>query len=295
MLERILIPLDGSPVAEAVLPQVGRLLKRQDSEVLLVHAVSIPPIPDVNYALLAGEPKAEAEKYAAGVEARLAAEGVRVRSIVKVGYPADVILDAVEKERATMVAMSTHGRSGLSRWVFGSIAEKVLRVCPVPVLLLRSRGAAGPAPAGELPMRGILVPVDGSEGSLSVIPRAGELARLFNARLVVLRVLEGPGVGFLGELVERPAVPPAPPSTGAPDEVTRYAAERLTAFGVPVVTLSVHGDPAGAILDIAASHNCDLVAMSTHGRRGPSRWVFGSVTEKVLHACPVPMLVVRTP
>lgn len=298
MLERILIPLDGSPAAEAVLPQVGRLLKRQDSEVVLFHAVSTPPIPDVNYGLLLGDPKAEGQTYVKAVESRLAAEGVRVRSVLKVGYAPSLILETVDAERCTMIAMSTHGRSGLARWAFGSVAEKVVRASPVPVLLLRSFAPSGggfiPVKPIERPVRGILLPTDGREGSLAVVPRVVELARLFGCRVIVLRVIEGPGAGFAGELVEKPAVPPAAPKEGAPDEVTRYAAERLSSAGVPVVTLTVHGDPATGILDICASHDGDLIAMATHGRKGPSRWVLGSVTEKVLRASPVPMLVVRT-
>jgi nucleotide-binding universal stress UspA family protein len=297
VLERILVPLDGSPAAEAVLPQVRRLLKRRDADVLAVRAVDFPAGVAGDYGSLLHAFQRDAEKYVQGVEKRWAAEGARVRAIARPGAAADVILRVAQEERSTMIAMSTHGRTGLARWVFGSVAEKVLRASPIPVLAVRSfAGAGSPTPPEELPVRRILVPVDGSDEALAAIEPAAELAKLFGAQGVVATVEErvpaSPCGGFVGEI----AVPLQPPMPAAPPGRAghaRHAADRLAALGVPVVTLEVAGDAASQILDLVRTASIDLVAMATHGRSGLSRWVFGSVTEKVLRAAPVPVLIVR--
>lgn len=273
MLERILIPLDGSPLAEAILAQVRPFLRRNDSEVILLHVV-VPPSGGLDMPLPLHGPVREAGEYVDARVRGLEDQGVRARGRVCVGPAAETILGVAKEERATLIAMSTHGRSGISRWVFGSVAEKVVRSSPVPVMVMR----AARTPQVDTPLRNLLVPIDGSERSLAAVPSAKELARLFGARVALLHVIEE-GEGFL-----------PPPEV---ERALNAAVEDLGEAGVKVTTLLRRGDPATEILDVCGWHAADLIVMSTHGRSGFSRLFFGSVAEKVLRASPVPVLAMR--
>jgi nucleotide-binding universal stress UspA family protein len=281
LLDRILLPLDGSELAEATLGQVCRLLRLKDAQIVLVQAVPVPAQAGVDVGPLLVDLKEEAQRYITAIERHLRKEGTSVRGIVKVGSEAATILETASDQDATLIVMATHGRTGLSRFVFGSVAEKVLRAADTPLLLIRSYAAAAPgAPRtapGEMPFKRILLPVDGSEASLSILPHVIDLAKRVGSSVLVLGVVEPTREGKEGE----------------GDPLIRIASKRLSDAGIPVDPVVRLGDPASEILDAAKRHEADLIAMSTHGRSGPSRWVLGSVTEKVLRAAPVPMLVVR--
>jgi nucleotide-binding universal stress UspA family protein len=281
MLERIIVALDGSLTAEAVLPHVRRILHRQDSEIILVRAVV--PAPVENSILIADAAIGVARSYLAGIQERLEREGVRVTSEVRVGTAISILLEVAEERRATMIAMATHGATGIKRILLGSTAEVVLRKSPVPVFVVRPfwTEEEGPPEASETaPMRNLLVPVDGSDLAELAVPSALELARLFEARAILLRVLEESREG------------------GAPD--VREAEEHLDAIartferrGIDTFSLVQKGDPVEEIQKAVRFHHADLIVMTTHGRSGLSRLVTGSVTEQVLRRATVPLLVVR--
>lgn len=278
-MERILIPLDGSETAEAILPQVQRFLRRHAAEVILLQA--IPSLaPDFHFAVPGH--KDEVNAYIRKRTFELINDGIPARGFVKHGNAAELILETAATEHASMIAMSTHGRTGLERFVFGSIAEKVLRASPAPVLLVRSFPQAGLSRGRMegLPFRNILVPLDGSEASSSVIPLLLAFARPIDARVTFLHVAE-----------PDPLAPHFPP----PGKAVREAEQTLIEACIPAVVVDRQGDPASEILHHADEHETDLIVMSSHGRSGPSRWVLGSVTEKVLRSAKVPMIVSRRP
>ncbi len=279
-----MVPLDVSLTAEAILAQVRRVLYRNDSEVILVRAVVPPPVE--NSMVLAEASVGAAREYVAGKQERLKEAGVRVKSVVRIGSPLGVILDVAEEEKATLIAMATHGATGLARLLMGSVAEGVMRKSPVPVLLVRPFWSYEVMPAGGVehrPIRNILVPVDGSETSLAGVDAVVEMADLFEARVILLRVIEG----------KKRKAGTADPLDEAEEE-TRQLAKSVERRGVETLTLIEKGDPAEQILKAARFHEADLVAMATHGRSGLSRLVTGSVTEKVLRNANVPLLVTRT-
>jgi nucleotide-binding universal stress UspA family protein len=275
MFERILLPLDGSPLAEAVLSHVAPILRRKDSEVLLLRVSPSPVTIRGQSSPFTSEEKEVAECYVNDIARRLVDEGIRVRAAVESGAPAPSILDVAARERITLIALSTHGRSGLTRWVFGSVAEKVIRASPIPLLVIRSfRGVASPIPLAPIPFRTLLVPI--AAGFLRIVPFVMEFAQLFQSKVVLLHILE--------------------PESGAPEEVEeelKRVGKDLQAEAVATELVQKSGDPAHEILQTCEEVRADLVAMSTHGRDGLSRWALGSVTEKVLRAAPVPMLIVR--
>ncbi|HLY74820.1 MAG TPA: universal stress protein [Planctomycetota bacterium] len=283
MIERMVVPLDGSLTAEAILPQVRRLLYRNDSEIILVRAVE-PPVLE-NGIMLAEEALAAAREYILGKVERFEQQGVRVRSIVRYGSPAGVILDAAESERATMVALATHGATGLKRILFGSVAETVIRKSPVPVLLVRPFWCYELAPAGapeQRPIRNLLVPVDGLGLIRHAMSGIVEMARLFGTRVVLSRILEG---------AERRTVQVTEYS-GAEAELESIAKE-LEGQGIETIRLLGAGSPVERILETVHEEKIDMIAMATQGRSGWLRLREGSVTEEVLRRAEVPLLVSR--
>lgn len=276
MIERIVVPLDGSLTAEAILPQIRRVLYRNDSELILVRAVQ--PLLAENAILAADVELGAAREYVLGQLERLDRAGVRARHVVRIGSPASVILEIAEEQKATMIAMATHGASGVRRFLFGSVAESVIRRSPIPVLLVRpfwSYELVSSARPEKLPVRNVLVPVDGSDRSNKAVPNIVEFADLFESRVILLRVLE-----------EKEDQEKA-------QKQLQALARTFEKRGVEAVCLAERGDPLEQILKVVGSHAVDLVAMTTHGRSGISRAVTGSVTEEVLRRATVPLLITR--
>jgi nucleotide-binding universal stress UspA family protein len=159
MYERVLIPLDGSELAEAILPFAERVAGPADAEVILLRVVE--PLSVVAGLGTGGVvvPDAlvlhqvEARRYLDEMAKRLEARGLRVRTVLGLGTPADEVLATAKTEKADLIAMTTHGRRGLWRAALGSVAEEVLRSAPVPVLMVRkstrdrAEAAEPPAPA----------------------------------------------------------------------------------------------------------------------------------------------------
>ena len=285
MIERIVVPLDGSMTAEAILPQVRRLLYRQDSEILLVLAV---PVPMVENSIIVAEAQlGAAREYLMGQLEKLQKQGVRVRHVLRTGSPAQVILNVAEEEKATMIALATHGATGLKRFVFGSVAETVIRRSNVPVLLVRPFWSydLAPAKAAELrPIRNVLVPVESGDAVRAALPGIVELADLFDTRILLLRVLAGAH--------QRPV--DHDERAGAEQELEDLG-RRIEKQGVETQRLLEAGEPAERILAAVRERHVDLIAMVTHGRTGLTRWKQGSVTEEVLRQAEVPLLVIRAP
>jgi len=142
MYKKILVPLDGSPLAEKALDHAVRMARAFDSEIILFEVVHFMPIygsPELVAPLLVDEKQKElAEKYLAKVAREIEAKGVKVRSLVKTGQQVAIeIIDFAKENRVDLIIMSTRGRSGISRWVLGSTAHKVLTRAETPILLLR--------------------------------------------------------------------------------------------------------------------------------------------------------------
>ncbi len=148
MYNRILVPLDGSPVAEAVLPQAEMLAKCANAEIVLLSVITHPSvdyyIPDPAMALSVHmEQQNATRKYLQRVADDLTGQGLRVRTEMCDGPVAEAVLDYADSTQSDLIAMSTHGRSGIGRFLLGSVAEKVIRSAKVPVLLVRPANRSG--------------------------------------------------------------------------------------------------------------------------------------------------------
>jgi nucleotide-binding universal stress UspA family protein len=279
MFKKVLIPLDGSRLAARILLPLRRLLE-PGAEVTLLRVVE-PPSPAEHDRAPAAEVAMRAQL--AQVQETL---GLDVRSRVQLlrGDAAEEIVRYAGETEQELVAMSTHGRSGVERWVRGSIAERVLRHCEAPLLLCNPL-ALGTRDEG--PFRRILVPLDGSDRAERILALVEPLARAQDARVTLLRVEPMVVTEVPSPLLEGSLWDPAPLTASlAP------ARERLEAAGVPADATAAYGVVAAEILH--AAKDADLLAMTTHGRSGVPRWWFGSVAEQVLRHATCPLLVLRT-
>jgi len=147
--EKILVPLDGSALAESALARAADLASAGDATLMLVRAAEAHTLPGVDPTEAQVEVVQEAEEYLGAVAARLQREGLKkVETSVWYGPAASAIVEAARLRKADLVVMSTHGRSGLGRLILGSVAESVLRGTTTPILLLRAQEAPVEAPAG---------------------------------------------------------------------------------------------------------------------------------------------------
>jgi nucleotide-binding universal stress UspA family protein len=241
----------------------------------------------------------DAESYLRGIARRCRDAGATVHTRVLEGSPAGAILDSAKQERATMLAMTTHGRTGLLRLLMGSVADKVMRECELPVLLLRAFPLKDP-PASELaasnvaPFRRILIATDGSSTSMAIVDPAMRFASLFGSEIVALHVWDSfvlDGAPLLG--MEAGMRPPPESPLPSEDEVTARVARQLDPSGLKVTRVTRYGEPASEILDHSLEHEIDLIALATQDRWELSRWMKGSVAERVLRSARVPLLVLR--
>lgn len=299
MIRRVLVPLDGSALAESVLPAVQALATLTGAGVTLLQAVApLEPLlvlpEDRGELALDRAEQAAAERdavaYLATVARRLTEQHLIVDSRVVTEPPAGAIIRI--GMTVDLIAMATHGRSGVGRWVFGSVADKVLHGATVPVLLVRAGQAAV---AAGWPRR-ILVPLDGSALAEQALPLAALLARCASAELILTC-----SIGWARAAAERAlAIDVAGFGVTLPERAADQAHAYLTDIGqrLAVQGLAARSDIRGApaaeaILASAAEQAADLIVMSTHGRSGLGRWTYGSVADRVLRGAPIPIVLVR--
>lgn len=274
-MDRILVPLDGSALAEAILPLAGTLARAHRAELLLLRAV--PPRSD------RAEPEErEARTYLARLSERLHDRSLEtVRVLVPHGKPDLAIAEAAAERHVDLIAMTTHGRTGLSRLLLGSVAESVVRQAPAPVLVVRGEPSWG----GQI--RQVLVPLDGSELSGAILPVVERLAGPFEFVIHLLHAMEPlPAAAGAAARVEEIHALRQREAEGYLDKV----AGAIEPEGLPVHRAIRVGPPVQVIQQYAQEEAIDLIAMTTHGRTGLGRLLFGSVAEEVMRAVTIPLV-----
>ena len=307
MYSKILVPLDGSDLAEQVLPYVRLLAKGFQAEVELIRVIELmsPYLSEAEHGLyldrVTAEMRATVREYLEKLCASLREDGLTVSSTVQEGDPATHIVDKAEEEPATLVAMTTHGRSGISRWMLGSVSDKVLRATTNPLLIVRAQERE--TFAGEVSLQTVVVPLDGSPVAEEVLPHALAVARALDLGVMLCRVVPTPQLFYdngevvyiqsevdlmrLGESILNHL------DVQAVSYLERVERELGQEKVSSVETRLLHGYPADAIVDLVGMTPGVLVAMTTHGRSGVSRWVLGNVTDRVVRRSGGPVLVVR--
>lgn len=323
MFRTILVPLDGSTQAEKALPVATRIARLAQGKVIVIRAVSLAteywpammtPYPSIAQAAVDGE-LTEAEHYLQQVAASKLLADLSVETIVQFGPAAPSILAAATAHSVDLIVMGSHGFSGVGHWMLGSVAEKVVRHAPVPVLLWR---ANAPLPQTGLsdvgsPLR-ILVPLDGSAYANAALEPAAQL-------LASLKDPAQKGALHLARIVkslvqdqhdETSATQNRRGLNKARQFLTSITGLIREGYMAPTVvqkqlminwSVALDQDVASALVRLAESGEdaegagsfggCSVIAMATHGRSGFQHWTMGSITERVLHATKLPLFVVR--
>lgn len=322
MFKRIVVPLDGSPRAEQAIPVAARLVRASAASLVLVRVALIPfessrwRSPVVPPEVIQHDIDAELDHvktYLEGAATLSALAGLTVETHVLVGsVVAQRLLSAAQSLQADLLVMCSHGYSGLTRWALGSVVLHVARQSSVPVLVLHEQAGALPnlQPGETRPVR-VLVALDGSAFAEAAVAPAASLSAAWSA--------PWPGALHLAHILPFPLSE----ESGQTERVTLARERALIAAkaylrrveqslqegevaGLKLLVTSsvaVHADVAEALMRmaehgssleaVAGVNGCDVIAMATHGRGGLKRWALGSVTERVLGASRLPLLIVR--
>lgn len=303
MYKKILVPLDGSDLAECVLPYVESLAAAEDKvsiTFLYVITIDIPLASQKYKSSIEADARSGAESYLKRLFGKLKYKEL-ARSVITNGKAAEAIVDYSDKENIDLIIMATHGRSGLSRWSHGSVADKVLHNSKIPVWLINSN-----AKKRSFPRKGqkisILVPLDGSKLAEGILKHVNVLSSQMGKENVEIHIFRAI------ELFAPPFIyPPEMPinleeylqyeKKRAADICVEYLQKifkKIEKEGLQASYATLEGNPADAIIDYANKKDIDLIVMSTHGRTGISRWAFGSIAEKVMQSSPCPVFMVRS-
>jgi nucleotide-binding universal stress UspA family protein len=304
MFNRIVLPLDGSEIAQCAMPYALALADAARAPLTLLQVV-----PRGSAALESALRYDAAEEAAAldrcGEALDAMAESLRTASRivdvhVTVGDPAEEIIRYADRSGGDLIAMATHGKGGALRWAFGSVARKVLTGASVPTLIVRAQD--GPdAPAQPATIRSLFVPLDGSALAASVLPLVHDLASAVGARVTLARVLPPlwSEIGITGTAMGMTPVYPvygdeaiAEIETAANADLDA-AAQGLKSAGISASYTVRIGSPANTLLALLDETAHDLVIAATHGRTGVVRWVLGSVAERLIEGPRTPVLLVR--
>ena len=325
---KILVPLDGSKRAEQAIPVAARIAQYCGGSVVLLHAVAIPSKygPYLYESLVSQSPiflqqvldleTAKSQQYLADVAHSGDLVDMKTETVTLNGEAAPIILDVARDQHIDLIVMCSHGHTGFRRWMMGSVAQKVALQSPVPVLVLRD---GGPTPTHSFPdhqrpLRSLmaLVPLDGSESAEAALVPATQLITASTAPahgiLQLTRVIPFPAC----EQNDAQRRTDLVAKEQAVCEAEWYLHEvadclrsgNITHLRVGVVCSIAEGkDVAEALIRIAEHGealestgllgSCDLLVMATHGLSGMQRLVMGSVTERVLQATKLPILIVR--
>jgi nucleotide-binding universal stress UspA family protein len=284
---KVLVPLDGSELAERAIPYAKNLAKTRGSEVIL-FTVSIAFVEQLDRPM-----KAYLELNAK----KLQSQGIKASTAIAYGNVADEIIKFADKNKVNLIILSTHGYSGIKRWALGSVALKVLHGTCAHVLLIKSKTPK----VSKVELKKLLLPLDGSPFSEAPIPFVEELTKGTGTEIILTVVSEPPLVPSYGDRPINPTWEKYRDTLWA--EMQQQASEyigkiktRLEKQRVKVKSQVIPGElgkVAESIMKSAQKENVDLIAMATHGRTGVSRWVYGGITNRIVEQSLQPVLLIR--
>lgn len=283
----IVVPLDGSPVAEQAIGPAHTLAKVLQARLLLVHVFESPPVGASGSA-----DRRLATTYLDGVAADVAGS-VPVATRLLFGDPATALLQLAGELPHAILALCTHGRSGVSRAIFGSVTDHLVRHATVPILVVRRAGTAATS------FERVLVPLDGSDLAEAAVPLATDLVQRTGAVLALARVAEVYPVPTAGAAATLPHPGDEELLAELSEQSERKARYYLESVAQDLCQLGYEatwevrvGRPATELQRVVESIQADLVVMSTHGRGGVRRWALGSVTTELVLSGVAPVLVI---
>ena len=308
MFKRILTPLDGSTLSEGILPYVRALAPALGArvELLQIHpnmTYELEQLEDAEQASITAalEPvqlrlQHQSESYLSKVAGDLEGLGVETGIDVRFGPPAASIVEEAEQVEDTLIAMSTHGRAGVGRWIMGSVTDRVLHTTMTPLLVVHpERGA--PSVDSVADISTLIVPLDGSELAETVLPVAAAVAMATGASILLVRSLDAPSRSSLSvtELASRGVSEGTLEEAETAESLGARAAALREEGVVGVRTMVIRGNAAEEIEELARNTPDSMIVACTHGRSGVGRAVMGSVTDRLARHSGHPALIVRAP
>jgi nucleotide-binding universal stress UspA family protein len=306
MFKRMVVPLDGSKLAETALPYAEELARHLGSEIMLVNVRT--PVENIDkpgereyLSRMAGTTEQNIKKSAdkpAGEKVKVASAVIGTPGLLK--HPAEDIVEYTEKEKAGLIVLATHGRTGFKRFALGNTADKVARLSKTPVLLVRANTTTGK----KVHLDNILAPLDGSVPGEASLPYIETLAAALKTNVKLLHIVEMPyhivispaPMGYYNEaaMIKVPYTEEElKPFKETAQKYIKGISEKLAAKGVKNTWEVRVGSAGQEIIEAEEATHPDLVVMSTHGHSGFGRFDFGSVADKVLHGGITPLLLVR--
>jgi nucleotide-binding universal stress UspA family protein len=309
MFKKIAVPLDGSALAEKALPFAVQLANKMDAGLLLLRATKVP-------SLLTDTPAHEleyletAEAYLETIKTSISnpalenhIEAEKLETLVVYGDTVAEIVEITPFEKADLVIMTTHGRSGLSRMVMGSVAKKVLRQSQLPVIVIRPEHIETSHLVEETLIedapttKSVVVTLDGTEASEAILEPAIELAQKLQAAVYLLQVVVPSipveyGAGFYGIGFDLDADTRNRIKTSK--EYLAKMQAQLNERGINCATVVKIGNAATEVVEYANAIKTSLIAMATHARGTVGEFLIGSVADEVVRKSHLPVVLVHT-
>lgn len=296
---RILFATDGSQGSATAEAYACALAQSWGASLTVMSVLEFPPGMNPDYAvnrLYLDELMKEVTTKLVDLKVRAVALGISAQSRIATGIPSEEVLAVARAEETELIVVGTRGKTGLEHVLLGSTAERIIRMAPCPVLTVprekqRAEGSSSTEKPNTPPKR-LLVPVDFSDCSLDALEYGALIAQRSNASLKLLHVLEPVSYGLdftFPHIAKREQV-----RTELTGRLSNLVST-LTSAGISSDFAISGGLPADSILDAARVQSVDVIVMGTHGRRGLSHALFGSVAESVLRRSSCPVLTVRTP
>jgi nucleotide-binding universal stress UspA family protein len=297
VFNRILVPLDGSNLAEMVLPYARDLARMLHATLILFHVVE-KDAPNEVHGQHHLQDVAEAKEYLNQVAIRLASTEVSIQEDVHEWQEAGVakmIRDHAAELQADLVVLCAHGNGGLRDMFFGSIAQQVIRQGTVPVLFIRPDTAKE---TGMNPIRQILLPLDGSKAHEVAIPFAVFLAAKFQAKILVLTVVPTTETlpvkeAITGRVSPRLTSVSLDISVQQAKEYLKKISQDISGQGVPVSGNILRGDVPSKLIEAITVEAIDMAIIATHGHSAIDAHWKGSLAPRFLPKTPVPVILVR--
>ncbi len=296
MFDHILVPLDGSPLAECVLPHTVAIARAFESQVTLLRVLATPsttnqirPVDPLDWHF----GRAEAKAYLDELTVRLREAGLRTDNTLVEGQAAERIIEFAHGHDVNLIVLSSHGRSGLSGWNVSSVVQKIILRAYVPTMIVRAYQPVAHDLTG-LCYRRLLVPLDCSQRAECVLSPAITLARFHKSELLLVHVVSKP------EMPRR--VPPTQQEVELANQIMelnqleaiRYLEQLKSRLSVDVRTRLLVSDHAAATLhDLVDQESADLVMLSAHGYSGGTKWPYGSMVVNFIAYGTTPLLIVQ--
>jgi len=299
MFDPVLVPLDGSLIAECVLPHAVAIARAFDAKVILLRVL------DKNQASEKAQlfdllnwqiNKTGAKLYLEKISARLQKFGLQIETAVLEGLVAESITEYALSRGIKLIILSSHGRSGLSQWGISSVTQKIIFSAPTSVLIIRAHQPANSASI-EWQYTRIMVPLDGSRRAENVLPMVTLLARFHQSQIHVVHVVKTPEMARQMPLSREDVELSEQMVARNREEAIRYLDQvclHSTLDGIDVETHLLTSDNADAALhELAEKKSIDMVALSAHGYSGNNQWPYGSMVNNFILYSKVPLLIVQ--